>query len=231
MSRHFSIFLLSALLVAATGCDKDRWIRNDDAADELANSLSMSTGGTAADLYQQTIYLIENFNNLICGTPVEVERQFQLNSAMRSGAYSYSWVITKNCESTEDVITWSSQFSGTYEAHRLRGSTSGRREWVATNVGPQHENWILNGSSTRSGSHQSLERRRRGFDTEVETTFTDITVRKVTRTIIGGTVVARITLTGRGGSTRTFNAEVTFDSGGLMYIVIDGEEFILDLYG
>lgn len=213
------------------GCDKDRWIRNDDAADELANSLSMGTGGIAADLSQQTIYLIENFSNLVCGTPVEEIRQFQLNTGTRSSAYTYNWLVTKNCEGTEDVIEWTSQFSGTYEAHRLQGSTNGTRTWTATGVGPGNENWVLNGSSTRSGSHQSRERRRRGFDTEVEANFTDITVRKITRTIIGGTVNASITLTGRGGSTRTFNAEVTFDSGGLMYITIDGEEFILDLYG
>lgn len=225
-----SLFLFAAVILLA-GCNKDRWIRNDDAADELANALSMGTGGVAADLSQKNIYLINNFNNLICGTPVEEIRQFQLNTGTRSSAFTYNWVVTKNCEGTEDVIEWTSQFSGTYEAPRLQGSTSGTRTWTATGVGSENENWVLNGSSTRSGSHQSRERRRRGFDTEVSTTFTDLTVRKITGTIVGGTVIASITLTGRGGSTRTFNAEVTFDSGGLMYIFVDGEEFILDLYG
>lgn len=229
LSQRFPLLFFAVLLLSA-GCNKDRWIRNDDAADELANALSMSTGGVAADLSQKTTYLNNNFSNLICNTPVEVMRQFQLNTGFRSAAYSYNWVVTKNCDGTEDVIEWTSQFSGTYEAPRLEGSTSGTRTWTATGVSPENENWVLNGNSTRSGSHQSRERRRRGFDTEVSTTFTDITVRKSTRTIIGGTVTASITLTGRGGEVRNFNAEVTFDSGGLMYIFIDGEEFILDLY-
>jgi hypothetical protein len=228
--HHLRLVWVFATIFALAGCAKDRFIRNDDAADEISNALSRNTGGLAYETDQKTIYIQTTAGDLPCNQPTEVTRQFQLNAGIRSGAFIYNWVVTKNCSGALPFLEWTSTFSGSYEGPRLQGSSSGTRTWVATGIEPESENWVLNGSSSRSGSHQSRTRRRQGFDSEVTANFTDVHVRKSTRTIVSGSAEATITLTDRRGNTRTYEADITFDSGGLFTITVSGEAFILDLY-
>ncbi len=111
-----TLFMIALVLVALQSCQKDRWIDNEQAADELANALVSNSGGLASETQQKTLYLQNEGNNLPCDQPITVTRNFNLTSGQRTANVTYNWVITKNCSTDPATISWTSTYSGSYGA-------------------------------------------------------------------------------------------------------------------
>jgi hypothetical protein len=223
--------LALAFAVVSTSCNKDRWLNEDEAANEIEKSLAANQGGLARELSLKAAYLNTDFGILPCDETLTVTRDFSLVTDARTADFTYTWDITKECGVNATVIAWSSVFNGTYDFPRIRGTVEGSRSWVLTNTGQEHAVWLLNGSSSRNGSHTAKVRRQRSFDSAIQTTFTDIEVDKATREWIGGSAVANIILTGENGGTFTAVANVTINPDRTVTVLINGSTYTFELYG
>lgn len=228
MNIRIALSLFVALVL--TACQKDRWLSDDEVAEEVETALVANQGGLANELSLKAAYAASSLDFLPCDTVTTVTRDYTFSSDSRTADYTYTWDITKQCGVNETVVSWTSTFSGNYDFPRVSGSTSGTRSWVMTQLEPQYAAWLLNGSSSRSGSHESKVRRRRSFDSSIETTFTNIVVDKLTREWMGGTGVSNIILTGENGGSYTAVATFTINTDRTVTVLINGNTYTFSLY-
>jgi len=226
-----NLLTISGLVLAMSSCKKDRWLDEETAADIMVKSLEHNSGGLAREADLQTTYLLLNLALIPCGDTVNVARTFAYDSGGRTANADYQWEIIKHCQGQEVYLTWQANFTGSYDFPRIKGSGQGQRNWIATQLGSEHNAWLLQGTCSRSGSHESKVRRRQTFDSTTETTFSDVLVDKNTRRLIGGTATSVINVDTASGNTYVYNAVTTISPEGIATIVINGNiTFTFNLY-
>jgi hypothetical protein len=230
-NQLLSFLALAIVLLGASACKKDRWLDEETAADIMVKSLEQNSGGLAREAELQTTYLALNLALIPCGDTANVTRNFAYNSGGNTANADYQWEIVKHCPNPEVYLTWQANFTGDYDFPRIKGSFQGQRNWIATQIAPEFNAWLLNGTCNRSGSHESKVRRRQTFDATTETSFTNILVDKNTRRLIGGTASSVINVVTQSGNNYEYNAETTISSDGVATIVINGNTtFTFNLY-
>jgi hypothetical protein len=226
---RFGILAICAALLFSS-CKKDRWIDDEEAAAEVESALAGNNGGLAHELDLKMTYVVNDLPALNCGQTASITRTFVKTTGSRTGEFTYTWLITKQCSAMDTSLVWDSQFNGVYDAPRSSGSTMGVREWIATNVGADHELVTLNGTAQRSGSHELKIGRNRIYNTAVSTTYTNLIVDKATRRIIAGTAVSQINIAGSNGGSYDFTANITFNNDGTATFEINGQVYEVELY-
>lgn len=230
LTLRFGVLAVCGALML-TSCQKDRWIDEEEAAAEVESALAGNNGGLAHEADLKMAYVVNDAPGLNCGQTASITRTFVKTTGSRTGEFTYTWLITKQCTGIDTSLVWNSQFNGVYDAPRSSGSTMGTREWTATNVGADHELVTLNGTAQRSGSHELKVGRNRIYNTAVSTTYTDLIVDKATRRIIAGTAVSQINIAGSNGGSYDFTANITFNNNGTATFEINGQFYEVELYG
>ncbi len=229
--KSLFLFVLALGLSTLSSCIKDRWISDETAADVVAKSLEQNAGGLAREVDLQTTYIALSVAAIPCGDSATVNRTFSYNANNQSASADYVWNIKKICEGSEVYLTWRVDFNGTYDFPRVKGTWQGQRNWTAVQLGSEFTAWKLNGTCSRSGTHESKVRRRQTFDSTVETVFTDVLVDKTTRRLIGGTATSLVTINSESGNTYTYNVVTTISESGVATVVINGTStFTFNLY-
>lgn len=230
-NQILSFVALTGLFVGLNACKKDRWLDEETAADVLAKSLEQNSGGLAREVDLQTTYLLLNVALIPCGDTANAARTFTYDAGGRTANADYQWEIVKHCIGQEVYLSWQANFNGTYDFPRIKGSSQGQRNWTATQLAQEYSNWLLNGTCSRSGSHESKVRRRQTFDSTTETSFTDILVDKNTRRLVGGSATSDITITTASGNSYVYSAVINISQEGIATIVINGNTtFTFNLY-
>lgn len=224
------LILTAAFLMQACQREKTMSITEEDAADVIAASLESETGGMVEEIAMKTKYVTEESNKLTCGNPVTVFRTFVKTTGIRTGNFTYNWVVLKNCSEGDTSISWTGSFNGSFETPRLSGSTSGSRNWTIQGIEAGSNSLTMNGNFVRSGSHQSKVRQRRSFSSEVFYEFSDIIVNKGTRKITSGTGSVQVSINASNGATRNLNGTIIFNGNGTATLLINGKTFEIILY-
>lgn len=226
---RFGVLTVCAALLLSS-CQKDRWIDEEEAAAEVESALAGNNGGLAHEVDLKMAYVVNDLPGLNCGQTASITRTFVKTTGSRTGEFTYTWLISKQCTAMDTTLAWDSQFNGVYDAPRSSGSTMGTRAWTATNVGADHELVTLNGTAQRSGSHELKTGRNRVYNTAVSTTYTNLIVDKATRRIIAGTAVSQINISGSNGGSYDFTANITFNNDGTATFEINGQAYEVELY-
>lgn len=222
------VFFVATLL---TSCKKDRWLTDETAADVVFKSLEQSAGGLAREADLQTTYWQLSLAAIPCGDSVTVTRNFQYNANGQSASADYIWDIKKICQGSDIFLTWKTNFSGEYDFPRFKGTWQGSRNWTAWQFGSEFTEWKMEGTGSRTGTHESKVRRRENFDSSVETIFTNVLVNKNTRRLVGGTATSTVEISSSSGQTYIYNALTTISEDGIVTIVINGNStFTFNLY-
>jgi hypothetical protein len=230
-NQFFNLLAISGLIFGISSCKKDRWLNEETAADIVAKSLEQNSGGLAREADLQTTYLLLNLALIPCGDTANVTRTFSYDSGGNTASADYVWEIIKHCEDGNVYLTWQANFTNSYDFPRIKGSGQGQRNWTATQLGSEFDNWMLNGTCIRLGSHESKVRRRQIFDSTTETTFTNILIDKSTRRLVGGTATSVINVVTSSGNDYEYNVVSTISADGMATVVVNGTStFTFNLY-
>lgn len=217
----FGSIALSFFLLLGS-CKKDRWITEETAADVVMKSLEQNAGGLAREADLQTTYITISLATIPCGDSANVTRTFTYNANGQSATADYVWNIKKICQGPDVYLQWRADFNGTYDFPRIKGEWQGQRNWMATQIGSEYSAWKLDGTCSRSGTHESKVRKRQTFDSTVETIYTNVLVDKNTRRLIGGTATSIVNIVSSSGKTHVYNVLTTISEDGVVTIVVNG---------
>ena len=230
-NSFLNLIVVTGLVFGASSCKKDRWLDEETAADIVAESLEQNSGGLAREADLQTTYLLLNLALIPCEDTANVARTFSYVSGANTANADYVWEIIKHCEGENVYLTWQANFTNNYDFPRIKGTGQGQRNWTATQLGSEYSNWMLNGTCSRSGSHESKVRRRQTFDSTTETTFTNVLIDKNTRRLVGGTASSEINILTSSGNTYVYNVVTTISTDGIATVVVNGTStYTFNLY-
>lgn len=231
------------LLIGLTfACEKeDNQTQIDDLSDEevvalIEGSLVTETEGLATEAtdaaYSAEVYSDSSADNLPCGITNDSTVVRAYNSARITANYTsdWEWILMCNNFDIPTSLSWNRSTAGEYESLRLISDDSAESSLTVSNL-IAGENFVINGTYSRSGSQNSKVRELNEFTSEINFTVTDLNVTKATQTIASGTANWTLTGTGTGGYSFSRNGSITFLGNGMATVVINGVTYEIDLNG
>lgn len=242
-TNNITKMLLVAFVIIALGsCRKESATvaTEADAVDAIETSLVSSSGGTAEDISMAAEYAmsggygkngsVTGATSLICAVPYDTTVSYSHTGTI-TATYSHSWEVLLNCNGSVPIsLAWTGTYSGSFDALRLSGSSSGSRNWALTGINSGSAAYTLNGSTTRTGSHTSKVRNQYTYDVTINTTLTNLTVNKTTYQIISGTGTVAATLNVSNGTSKTFNGTIVFNGNQTATLTINGNTYTITVY-
>jgi len=223
-----------------TGCEEDNMnvddtaqLTDDQAVAVVESAMASTTEGISSEV-DDAITLADEYteksNNDPCGITFDSTFARKWNEQGYSASFSTAWTWTVNCQNgrVPSSLSFLRTANGTYEGPNLESSDQASGEWTVSNL-LSGSSWILNGSHTRSGEHDSQVGDMNTFKSEVSMDFSSIAVSKSQAEIVGGTGTIDVILTGSNGTNKSWEGTITFQGNGKATIVLNGATYTIDL--
>lgn len=243
LKSSFLLFAIALMTISLSSCKKDQTttdVTEEDAADAIATTMARPTGGTAEDFGEAVSFARIKIlfpqqplkKWLECGQTKDTSFTKNFNDGTNSFTHTRKWTVTLNCnaEQKPESLVWTGNFSGSFDAPKMSGNSTGTRNWTLTGFGPDFTQLKLNGTISRNGMRTSKVRNKLSFETTINHTYTDVTINKETEQITGGTGTVSAIIKISNGNTKTFNGTVLFNANGTATLTINGRVFTIQLY-
>ena len=232
---------MTTITVALVACDNDDEmsvsgdITNEEAAEQVASSVASEVVTTAADagvLFSDADNGRISSNGRIqeCGVEFDSTISKSYNGQFLTYTldidYDYQLVCTNNFPSDLD---YSFNLQGTLDGRRLESEGVTAGDLMATGFNLSSSDYIVNGEMNRTYSLLQKEGQQNSFNSQSEIIITDLSIDKNTRVITGGEVSFSVSGTRIGGDEFSFTATAIFNGDGTATVLVDGEEYIVDL--
>ncbi|MBU3714243.1 MAG: hypothetical protein FGM46_04770 [Ferruginibacter sp.] len=238
-----SNLMLSAfafLAISLSSCKKDEAvsITEDDAADIISSTMARPVGGSADDASELSRFARVNIfipgpgrKWLECGQTKDTTFQRTITSGLFTATHTHSITATLNCENQKpSSLVWTGNITGTFDGPKMSGNSTGVRNWTLTGFGPdQSLPLVLNGTVSRNGVRTSKIRNQYTFETNVNHTYTNVTIDKATDKITGGTGTVSAVIKVSNGNTRTYEGTIVFNGDDTATLTINGRVFTIQL--
>ena len=238
IATKISLALL-IIITSATGCKKDSTatVTADDAADAVTYSMQANTGGYAGQVADAATYAasqgigkVDGIQTLSCGVLFDTSITKSYTGAF-TATYNHEWKYLLNCSGiVPSSLAFTGTYNGSFSGARMESSNNGVRNLTFAGLGNGSNEYIVNGSFTRTGNHTSKVRNNYTFTTDIQTTITNVTVDKTTYKITGGAASVVAICNVSNGNSSTFNGNVTFNATHTATLVINGNTYTIDLY-
>ena len=238
--KNYRLLLIAGLLfgILFTSCEKDdnnTIISNDEAAEIIANSLSTSSYGftsqvedaaeLADSIYEEEKEAVKNLKS------VNVDTTFTITNPPDSRVtyeytVSYSYGIQMNGITPDFFLNFTT--SGEYTAQRITSSNQSQGELIVSNLTAGYNNYLLNGSCSRTGSQTVTIEVQREFSSTINFNMEDISIDKTTFEILGGS--AEVSITGTSNSASyDMQGSIVFNGNKSATLTINGVVYEIDL--
>lgn len=217
------------LCIFFTSCEKDDdgniVMSNDEAAELIAKSLSTSSYGFASQL-EDAAELVDSIHVVY-----SVDSTFTITNPPDSRVtyeytVSYSYGIQLNGFDSEFFLDFSN--NGEYTAPRTVSSNQSQGELIVSNLSDGYNNYLINGSCSRTGSQTVKINVERDFSSTINFNMEDISIDKTTLEILGGSAEVSITGTSNNGS-YNIQGSIVFHGNKAATLTINGVVYEIDL--
>lgn len=239
--KKIRLLLVTGLFLGIlfTSCEKDDEnnivMSNDEAAEIIANSLSSSSYGftsqvedaaeLADSIYQEGKKAKKNMKS------VNADSTFTITSPPDSRityeyTVSYSYGIQMNGIKPEFFFNFTT--TGEYMAPRTTSSNQSQGAFIITNLTVGYNNYLLNGSCSRTGSQTVKVDIEREFSSTINFVMEDISINKTSYEILGGS--AEVTITGTSNNASfDMQGSIVFNGNKSATLTINGIVYEIDL--
>ena len=222
-----------------TCCEKDddnnTVILNDEAVEIIVNSLSSSSYGftsqvedaaeLADSIYQEGKNAAKNLKSVNADSTFTITNQ-PGSRITYEYTVSYSYGIQMNGLKPEFFFNFTT--NGEYAAPRTTSSNQSQGEFIVSNLTAGYNNYLLNGSCSRTGSQTVKIDVEREFSSTINFVMEDISIDKTSYEILGGS--AEVTITGTSNSA-SFDMEgsIVFNGNKSATLTINGIVYEINL--
>lgn len=239
--KNYRLLLIAGLLfgILFTSCEKDddnnTIISDDEAAEIITNSLSTSSYGfitqvedaaeLADSIYEEEKEATKNLKS------VNEDTTFTITNPPDSWItyeymVSYSYGIQMNGIEPEFFLNFTT--NGEYTAQRITSSNQSQGELIVSNLTAGYNNYLLNGSCSRTGSQTVTIEIKREFSSTINFNMADISIDKTTLEILGGS--AEISIIGTSNSASyDIQGSIVFHGDKAATLTINGVVYEIDL--
>jgi hypothetical protein len=239
MMKKVFYFMSFALIMclSSTSCKKNDTTSTGDTqdiADEIAASVGSSNSGLSSEIVS-TAQLTKDYKSLkssVIDTLYSVDTMFTKSST--SGAkitYNYSYNVKYGYVFDNNSLNnmyYNSVLNGSYDALRISSTDDRKSSWVVTGLPASSSNYVLNGTTERTGSSQSKVRNKRSFTSGSQITLTDVKVNKSSLLIVSGTLNWSISGT-LNGQSYSYSAVLIYQGNGTAQLTLNGTAYTISL--
>jgi len=235
----YLIVIISTLTFLVTSCNKDEnniseTAITDDVADEIASSVGESNSGLSSEItglaelaneYPEaklaaydTIYSVDT--SFVKANPAGTVTTFSYAYQMEYGFVMYNGVLNN--------IYYQAGVDGNYDAPRISGASNGESNWVLTGLQMSSQEYVFNGTTSRTGSSQSKVRNKSQITSSSNITLSNVKVNKSTLVIEEGTLSWTISGTVN-GQTYSYSAVLVYSGNGKAELTINGMNYTINI--
>ncbi len=240
--KTLSVLLFLGTTLLFVSCDRDndnspedQNVTTEDAVDVLSGALAEGSSGLVAEIEAGAKAADEatqkNLTNLDCGETRDSSTVYSVDRTNLSADYTIGWTWTLLCNAQDipSALNFTRSLQGTYETQRMESDDTADATLTIEQllVGP---NYVFNGGYERDGSQQSKVREMRAFNSNITINVDDLNVDKGTRRITSGLASFSISGSSSGGTGFEFEGDIVFNGDGSATIIIDGQQYTIDLY-
>jgi len=246
--KKIILFLTAALLIGAVACQKTYYhgprsvdnlndpgnVSNSDAANMVANSLSVSTNGVVNIVGDVTL----NAASLArahagCGT-TQADTISRQSPAGSSTTYTYNlkYNYTVNCGNNNkpDSLLSSLIYSGSNSSSSMSSSNSGSSIFKVAGLDSAATSYIINGEYKSSGSFASKTDTASHGNNSIDIIFTSLTLSKPGRSITGGTATISVTGDTPKSGSFSYTGTLVFNGNNDATLTLNGKTYKINLY-
>jgi len=230
------IFLSAFFIISCERANNTDDTYTEDVAEDIAAALGSTNTGISEEI-AETIAMAEEYaasslKSIMEDTVYLVDTSYTKTSPAGSLiTYSFAfemqfgYVFSNNKLAS---INYNSSVEGEFDAPRLGSSESRTSEWTMTGVEITASEYILNGSSDRTGNSQSKVRNKSQVMSSSSISLSNVTVNKSTLEITGGTLSWEIDGTVNGESF-AYSATIVYMGDGLAQLSLNGNTYNVDI--
>jgi len=252
--KNLSIFKLTTLVLAAfftltlSSCEKEdndpqteASITDEEAVDIIESALVAETEGIGAEV-EDAAYLAEEYAENLTSDELEERNNpceetydstvvHSINNPNLTADYTTGWTWTLDCNAAglPTSLNYARTAEGAFETTRLVSTTNSTSSWVVSNL-LTGANYVFNGAYNRTGTMESRVGNQNTYSTTTTIEVDNLNVDKGERRIESGIADITLVATGPEGNTSTIEADVVFNGGGSVTIIINGNSYSIDLY-
>jgi hypothetical protein len=238
--------LVVVLLLGVVACQKGYYgggpsinhgsagsVSNDEAADMVANSLSVSSNGVvniAGDVTSQATSFARS--HLGCGTlrSDTISRQSPSGSSTTyTYNLQYNYVVICGTDSKPDSLSSSLIYSGSFNSANLSSSNSGSTIFGVAGLDSAASDFVINGEYKSSGSFSSKIDTANHGSNNIDIAIKALTLKKTNRSIASGTatIVVNGSVPKRGSF--SYTGTLVFNGDGTATLTLNGTVYKINL--
>lgn len=239
--KNFKILSFLFLVFMAFSCsdsednplvEPEQSITEEEAIDLVESSIAEETAGLTKSSYDYTKSYEEGIaQNIQCENTIQDNFSYTNNGAFAEVNYNFMWEYTISCNalSVPQSALLNVSGSGIYTTPRIASDDSSSLSAQLSGLQPTSSNIIYNGTYERSGIQQvTTNQVSKTITTEFNAAISDLTVKKSDYSVSSGS--GTFTLSGSNdGESFSFEGSITFNGDGTATIVINGNEYAIDI--
>jgi hypothetical protein len=218
-------------------CDKNEdngpeetQLSEDEVAEVLESSFSKTNGGLTEEL-ESTSEEMESMDlQAYCDSLFQDTLNYEYNGANAQASANIGWVLDLTCNGLNVPQSAIMALGTEVSFNTSRISSIGTSTFNGSLSGLQFSSPVItwNGTYTRSAASDFRFRQQNKGNTDLNLTLTEVAFDKEDLFITSGTGTYILTVTINGNS-ETFEGTITFNGDQTATVVINGEEFVIDL--
>ena len=233
----FVTLLTGALIMSCTKEEEKEAeiFATEEIADEIAAALGSSNSGISdeiVEIAQLSDDYISDLKSTLTDTVFSVDTSFtRTNPSGSVVTYNYTFQMEYGYIFENGKLNrfyYNGNASGSLDAPRIGSSDSRISDWILTGLEVSSSNYLLNGTTTRTGVSQSKVRYKSNISSDSEITLTNVNINKSTLEIVEGTLEWNYTGTVNGQS-YTYSVIIVYQGNGMAELTINGIKYIINI--
>lgn len=214
----------------------DSTVVAEEVADDIAASLGSSNSGISSEITEiaglADEYISDQLKSALSDTVYSVDTSFtRENQAGTLITYSYSYQMEYGYVFdgvSLDNLYYKGSVNGSFDAPRIGSSDDRSSDWSLTGLEISSSNYILNGSTIRTGNSVSKIRNKSQVTSNSQISLSNVKINKSALTIIEGTLTWNISGTVN-EQNYNFVAIVSYLGNGKAELILDGITYTIDI--
>lgn len=223
---------------ALSSCNKEdnpspnQAISNDESADEVAGFISSDVSTTSSDLDflikdAQNGRLATNGRTEACGVSYDtiINRSFSGTYLTFNYTLQYGYNLSCTNVGVPSTLTYTVNSSGSRSGNRLTSQGTSVGALSAAGFEVSKSSYSVNGTFNRTHAVTQKNGAQKTFNSQLETTLSNLSVNKSTKVIQGGTASITASGTSSSGGSYTYTALVVFNGDGTADVTINSSAY------
>ena len=226
---------------ALSSCNKDdnpspnQVISNDESADEVAGFISSDVSTTSSDLDflikdAQKGRLATNGRTEACGVSYDtiINRSFSGTYLTFNDTLQYGYSVSCTNVGVPSTLTYTVNARGSRSGNRLTSQGTSVGALSAAGFEVSKSSYSVNGTFNRTHAVTQKNGAQKTFNSQLETTLSNLSVNKSTKVIQGGTASITASGTSSSGGSYTYTALVVFNGDGTADVTINSSAYLVN---